>query len=452
MDSYRKPGDYRLRKLEMTTRSGNKIDLIRLSHGWNIYMSIYDMNISADIIMVDGISAVESFPILGQEEVYIELSTPGDEKIIRLNMQTYKISNRTYDNNNKVNTYVLHLTTRDNMTGIQSKISHVEIGRTDEIVKNVFNEMFEAIPDGTKKLEAEECKYTHKIVFPSTNIWESLSLLSGMAISKSCHVSTFFFYEDLEKYNFRSIEDMVEAEVPKNFRYFLENSAAVGATRDSEKANMLIQKMVVTKDFDTLMSTNYGMFGSRTVGHDMVTKKIHIHEYDYFSHVGPTLYSEGVIDNISKNKLNSYDSFTRIVRTDSERKSSPWIKSHGGDDLEFFNANCRNNGPRNARLLLLDYFKVHVELPGDLRLNPGMVIEIIVPSTIEGGDNNPGNDRRMSGKYLITTVKHMFMNDTFTTVLEVIKDSFEKKLNHKSGFTDVETGPNSGEGGHDIIC
>jgi hypothetical protein len=92
------------------------------------------------------------------------------------------------------------------------------------------------------------------------------------------------------------------------------------------------------------------------------------------------------------------------------------------------------------RYYFLEYNKLEIAVPGDLKLQPGYVINVSIPSPKRTSDNKIKEDTRLSGRYIVHSVKHTILNRTeLRTIATLTRDSFGgneiKKTNVPSGAT-----------------
>ena len=69
-------GDYNFDKCEILTTSGNRFDITQLIESITIYEHIFDETISGSIALKDTTNMVENGPIIGQEKLFLKISTP----------------------------------------------------------------------------------------------------------------------------------------------------------------------------------------------------------------------------------------------------------------------------------------------------------------------------------------------------------------------------------------
>ena len=74
-----------------------------------------------------------------------------------------------------------------------------------------------------------------------------------------------------------------------------------------------------------------------------------------------------------------------------------------------------------------------IEVPGRSDIEVGNTIECVIPKST--GKDNSGKatfedyiDPYLSGKYLITSIRHSFTLNKHEMILEIMKDSFNKPL------------------------
>ena len=72
-------GDYNFDKCEILTTSGNRFDITQLIESITIYEHIFDETISGSIALKDTTNIVENGPIIGQEKLFLKISTPQSE-------------------------------------------------------------------------------------------------------------------------------------------------------------------------------------------------------------------------------------------------------------------------------------------------------------------------------------------------------------------------------------
>ena len=90
---------------------------------------------------------------------------------------------------------------------------------------------------------------------------------------------------------------------------------------------------------------------------------------------------------------------------------------------------------RASRLALLNNTRLHIDIPGDSSLSIGDIVYVSVPKN--SGDTDTDNiteDKYMSGKYLITGLRHQLQDNRYYCHAQLCKDSTNLNLNYAPPF------------------
>ena len=97
-------GEYILKEASLVTSSGVTIDLTGTILGIEIYENIFSTSLSGSFVMIDENNIVTNGPIVGQEYLYLKISTPSLEEFdidyTKVPFTTYKINIREDANKN----------------------------------------------------------------------------------------------------------------------------------------------------------------------------------------------------------------------------------------------------------------------------------------------------------------------------------------------------------------
>ena len=89
---------------------------------------------------------------------------------------------------------------------------------------------------------------------------------------------------------------------------------------------------------------------------------------------------------------------------------------------------------------LIDTIKIRVKVSGNSLLRVGQVVEFFTPKVgaLKTSDTE-WYDERMSGKYLITTLRHTITPDKYTNTMLLAKNSYEVGIPDESTFMGTST-------------
>ena len=79
------------------------------------------------------------------------------------------------------------------------------------------------------------------------------------------------------------------------------------------------------------------------------------------------------------------------------------------------------------RYYFLQYSQLDVAVPGDLRVRAGDVINISIPSPKKAEGNRVQEDERISGRYMVSAIKHTLNRSELQTYITLSRDSYGGK-------------------------
>jgi hypothetical protein len=198
--------------------------------------------------------------------------------------------------------------------------------------------------------------------------------------------------------------------------------------------------------FDTLYGTVSGAFANRLITIDPLTRRYYDTKFDYVEDYQNKLNdkNKNSLINNTQNRLGktanqNYDSVLKVMISNANQK-----KAEGISDDPYTVANdirAETYVPyRTAQLALSHYVRIKLTVSGDPNLTVGTTINVELPSSASNKDgsglNEGKTDAQYSGKYLITSVRHIISSQMkYETVVEVVRDAYRSSL---SDFIDTK--------------
>lgn len=432
----------------------------------NIFESIFQPCMTADVTILDADNMVANFPIVEGNILDIQLGINEDDKLqqsidgedIKCAMEVIKITKRIKLVGQDVQTYTLRLASVGWSSNVRTRISRAYKNKTySSMVQDIFDTKF--ITQGNlglfginsyfynedaKPLVVEETHGEYSVVIPRWKPIQCFNWLAGRSqakgASKKKNAVNYVFYEDKNQYNFTSISKLMEAEPDgdKDQLYIkLEN-----VTKDDERNYQNIFSYSYHDTGDILLYGKAGTFGSRLIVHNMVTKEVddhhpsgiwslnyNIHGYpanqDEFGVVGSDPFSYTTefpkTSHTDKNQLIAEDvaqtlsenpGDTRLLVRSTARYQYDGLKT---DHPEEWMRQRIMQKPQSQ------YIKLTINTIGNFRRKAGQMINIKLPSP-EHTEYEDKQDARLTGKYLITSVRRIFKPTKHELVMECIKD------------------------------
>lgn len=425
----------------------------------NIYESIYQPFITGNVVILDTANMFESeFPVVGMERLEFQIMTPGVEGFYDFQSQTgfpvhvYAVTDRTSSPQDLAQQYILHFCSQEMFRNKTSYVSKA-VYNTHE---NIVAELLERHMNSKKALILEKSVNRHKYVLPYANPLTHINTIAEKTQSAYHDNPGYLFFENMYGFNFRSLQGLTNlnnGDVRQSKHGVVYESRRTD-TRGGGDANIDfklggIYHYDIKQQFDTIDSVVDGAYSSELIFHDQLTKKFGSKIFKYNEHfsgqpkmeegqgskMGNLIYKDNKqfqelptkrFFKSSTSKLFSQSSITQASEVDITQKRAS-KKSHI--------SNC----------------DIEIEVPGYLGIATGDVIDVNFPKKSHTTTNTYEQDAesRMSGKYLIKSIRHTFDTSNqgmHKMLLRISKDAFNVVLpnTQTDTFTSLETDKNRG--------
>ena len=459
--SYFAPGTFNFKKVYIRDKD---MDIRWKVLEINIFESIFQPCMTADITLLDADNMVANLPIVEGDVIDIELSINEDDKIqqkvdsladgggnIKCAMEVIKITSRAKLISQDMQTYNLRLAGVGWSNNVRTRVSRAYTNtKYSDMVQDIFDSKFKIEDDmglkgkeswfyssDVKPLVKEDTKGEFSVVIPRWRPIQAINWLAGRSQStENSNAVNYVFYEDKHQFNYTSISKLMEGKVSDTLFVKLSN-----IDKNDPRNYSNIQSYSYQDTGDVLLNADNGTFGSRLIVHNMVTKEVddhfpsgiwslnyNIHGYpanqDEFGVVGSDPFSYGtefkktshtdrnplipleVSDTLSSNPGN-----TRLLVRSEHRYQYDGLKSTHSE--EWMRQRIMQK-PQSK------YIRMTVNTIGNFKRKAGQMIKIDLPSPeVEKGKM----DARLTGKYLITSVRRVFKPTRHDVILELMKDS-----------------------------
>lgn len=206
--------EFKIEKMDIIPSKGDPLDVSAIYTSLIINESIFENYISGEIQLVDTSSIIESLPILGEEKIEIVIGYPEHTSRkpktpkIKVKADIYKLDNRKRSGGGQtIEEYTLYFCDEIRLKDKVKRVSKTfKEDKISDYVKKILQEELE-IKD---KPQIEETKGKYELNIPNLSPIKSINFLSNFAYSKKGDDNFFLFYQDREKFNFKSVEKMME--------------------------------------------------------------------------------------------------------------------------------------------------------------------------------------------------------------------------------------------------
>lgn len=412
-----------LRNALTSTISEDGVEISDLVTEFDVYQSIQVPFMTGKLLIVDGVSLLDSFMLIGNEQIDVTIeikSTSG--KFETKNISFISTSIERLEKRGNTNVYALTLGSAHFVPNSHKKINQAYEGSSSEIIKNILINDLKLSED---KLDIEQTTDNKKIVVPALKIADALMWISRRAYSES--KTPCFVYEYLDgSMGFNSLKRMYERDA--TFSYYKVDS------KSTDPLSTYYQ--IIDVQFDSVgngyKNMSNGMYSAKVYAYDVMTKQMIIKDFNLLDDDKDENFLNDVIPSPSltiddktffelpNNK--TYQLFTSSDGSNSDRQEITGVNELIGD----YHTNAEHYVPyMNSKLMQLENYTITIVIQGNVNIFPGAVINVVFPSTsnlVKGVAKQV--DNMYTGKYLVTGIRHMITAQNHLSYVQISKDSF----------------------------
>ena len=447
--------DIKIDKLVLRAANG-LFDLTNLLEELNIYEDIFANSMKAHLTLQDSLNVPFYAPIVGEE--YVDISfrqssvTASGEKgtggvINPPRLYVHELSDRVI-RTPKSQRYSLDLVSEQYMNNVHTKISR-SYSDGNWSISDIVEDVWANNLDDERELYVEETLGAEKIVVPNWSPHDLFNWLARRARAEEKPTAVnYLYFESMEGSHFVSLDTLMGNEPvltfalkprlddPRNIEHL-----AVGQVK--------VDAIIIDKGFQKIRNINNGLYASKLITHDIVKKKIEQHDYNGFNeyfqtnHVAkfpsvsnsPTSLQSGSTFNTSfgpapagDNKINEGNRLSEFVDSCIE-----FYPKHENLYAEDFYDNKAEEWllRRKNQMQQMDGQTMVIECTGLSFIRLGLIVHLFIPSpeTTSHGKQDVSVDKFLSGRYMITAIQHIIVQDSpgrfdYKMRIELSKDGY----------------------------
>ena len=360
------------------------------------------ISVSIDFIDVDGVISREG--ITGGEYLDLKIKVPDfddfeitpDKHFMMLN----SVKNVKTSSNKQIAT--LEFVSVEAIINETARVSRRFTGNVSQIVKELMKDKKSI--QTSKNLETDESFNKYSFVGNLKRPFDTIQWLCPKAAStdKECG---FLFYENLDGYFFKSIKGLLDADSSETY----EKPEAPVDT------DIKITENNLDSSNDIGMNCRMGMYANKTLYVDIENGKIETVDYKIsdLNLAKPPKLPAGLEDVPTRLML-------RILDAGALQKGSKKEEVEKRSELAVY----QNKSYARTNLLFSQSLSISTPFNPDLRV--GQMIDVVLPVK-KGSDQSQttgGGENDISGKYLLSELKHSIANGKSNSELKLIRDVF----------------------------
>ena len=393
--------------------SSSEFGLLAGNPNISYYESLFSPSVNVTIETTDVSGFVSREEIYGGQsiEISIKMFDPDiDDFKIKKNkhgLVVNSVKNVTMDFKESKST--LECVSKDFLRNEVARLNRRFTGNITEIVKKIMEEEPKGIKT-TKDIEVDQATNSYTFCGNLKRSIDTIQWLQPKA--KSENQFGFLFFEDYDGYKFKSIESLLKQEP------FTDQPFEMSQASTSSRFAILDAVMVQTND--VFLNMRSGTYNNDTTYIDLIsqTKSVDDFKIDNLKDLkNPPKLPDNLTDSTSRKMLRFDD--PGVMQKGSKREDE-----QPKEEL----AKIQNQSYARNNLLFSQALKIKVSFNPSLRV--GKIIEVRLPVDTDSSESGVKYQKLskgdLSGKYLISELRHKVGSNKSSTHLTLVRDLFTK--------------------------
>jgi hypothetical protein len=419
------PGVVSIDSCAIVSPKAGTIDITSMVIETMLYEDVMSPFITGSITVLDAAGLSVALPLMGEELLYLSITTPGHTGPEYTRSGAYAIYKMEARENFKTKAlaYKLCFTSVETIADLNQRISMTYRGKVSDLAQRIIT----SHPglDTTKQAIVEP---TTNSEMHTSNFWtptQNLYYLASRALNDINNPS-YVFFENNEGFVFASLDSLSVA--PITYQFIKDSSPIRNPSNPKERGQSLDLAYKAVLDMSTPVMYDYidrvtsGFYGSSVYHFDVETKRLNYKNFIAY-------------DQLKKPKLNP--SFLASDRLQ--------FKPEAAMSLSIIHRNLYTGSPNvtadhhNRRMALLKQITAmttNIRVYGKVNYSVGNVVSLLAykdAPAVKSDTSDADVDNVISGNYLITAISHEITREAHYCNIELSKDSVLKDINKAFG-------------------
>ena len=407
-------GSYFISKCQLvpngsSLEEGDPYDITRGNPSINYYESVTSPSISMTLSFMDIDQMISQEGISGGEMIDLEIIIPDfEEKFIIESKKQKLVLNSVRDVVTSTNKQMatLEFVSEESLINETSRVNKKFTGNVTQIVK----ELLETEPKGIqteKEIKTDNAVNKYSFIGNLKRPFETIQWLCPKAQASAKNFG-FLFFENLDGFHFKSIENLLKQEP----EFLYQKPDRPTAT------DLRIIESNLNQSNDMGMNARMGMYSNRTIYIDLENETYEETDFN-ISELNP----EKPLKVIETLKEKPTRLMFRMLDQGALQKGSTKEEVEKRNELAVYQnkSYIRNN--------LLFSQSLNISVPINPELRAGQIIEVQFPLKDDANQESTDKfgkdkDNDISGKYLISELRHVIGGGKSSTQLNLVRDLF----------------------------
>jgi len=445
-----KPGAYVLSDIFLVSYRSDKgssdpmkIAIENMVIDLNIYESIYNKTLSGNLAIIDTNNVIGKLPLTGNERLEFKFYTPSLSKGYDFTIKTgnpmyvYKIQSRLAISP-RSQMYILNFCSKEMLDNELIACNGVNTDTYSQMVANIVKQP--EFLNSKKSFLFEPSLGLRKHVFTRIRPFDLIDQLSLVTESQKHYGAGYYFYETSFGFHYRSLDSLLAVESntarPTLARYRPKPSNVADEKHEKDIKNEMQQVISykVLSQFDTLKNFRNGVFSSKLITHDLLTKTYVETDFNYLNEYENQIHTDNSKEGTKTVDKGILPNYIREGKSPADfPESTLYVHAHTSATHYTESGNTIEHPPiknilqrRLSQRLAFTSFKIELTLNGFTGLQAGDLITFEMPSYEPNDGTAPKDfDVTTSGRYLVTSIRHQLNRQAkkHIMILECMKDS-----------------------------
>ena len=446
----KKGGGGGIEKVDITSNEspGKKISVTNATAAVLYYESILQDSVRATVTFsdtggsVDGKTAMEGLPIVGQENVQVQIRDNNDNEI-KVTLYVNSVTPLVEDTRKSI--VQLELASKEFIMNEKVRINKRFNGKISEHVKKILEESIYLATE--KEIDVEETSNEQNYIGNNKKPFYIINWLSRGAVPKDGSLGNtagYFFWETAKKFYFKSIDSLMDTQTNKPKKSYLYNETPdKDGTRIPEGYNDKALEYSVNNKVNIQDKLKMGAYSTRIIMFDPYTTKYEVVNPNAGNSKGAPSGKGNEKDlklagknlpvlNKEFNKEEPGKEFSRTTFMVLDKGALVSGSGTGQKQEQIEKSKEENYEPGVVlnqgiqRMNQLFALETSITIPGDFSLHAGDAIYVDAPELKEDKKDMEVN-KQTGGNYIIADVCHYLSAKHTLTKLNLIRDSFGRK-------------------------
>lgn len=446
-EGYAGDNDYKLKRLEVHSASGGKVDLQGVFTSMKIYEDLFNNTMSCTLTFQDTNNIARLLPIIGQrEKIVVEFRIPSEETdSVIFEFDVFRVSVKNISTVGKKQIVKINGVSSEQFKNIHTRVSRSYYEPIDKMISGLFETYLEdSGGEGEQhklNIDVESDTEKRKFIIPNWHPFDAINWLLARAQPKDKMTAcNYLFYQDREGFHLNTLDNLFQEKTPKQeYRYMPRKyRERPGQFRDPGFEMRNIQRLTIAEPGNRLDENLKGMYGSKLLTHDIISKKYEFTEFsmkdkfDDTSHVPqPDVESYPIAEALDEfsSEPDTFFNFCPIHKTLNQEN-----ELYGGDTVEKNEKWKEWLLRRNSMMRQIGSMIINVQVSGDSRRKCGDVVHLKVTPLQPGSKEDQQLDKYITGNYCVTSIKHNLTPEGYLMDMELSKDNMNDEYPASSNF------------------